>query len=257
MGTTAAGKEIHEYAVVPLARQSGESDEAALQRILSEQAQLGWQVVDSCGDEVRRPVLIFRKLAGGARPTLYTVERVPHIKGQDDIADVRERLWKKKEEGWIPACVLDSPVTPPVAVFRKAESSTEGLLLKVSEVSPTILEKIEEAIVYELLDQQVRDNLTAECIMHGGVNPVLILLTKDTEQPFEYLVEHAKGGLFKNQTSKLTALITARAAEGWQVCGAFEDSFFWPCVVFRRPAVEMPVTPREVAEQVNQPEGKA
>src|SRR5579884_818531 len=181
MGTTAAGKEIHEYAVVPLARQSGESDEAALQRILSEQAQLGWQVVDSCGDEVRRPVLIFRKLAGGARPTLYTVERVPHIKGQDDIADVRERLWKKKEE----------------------------------------------AIVYELLDQQVRDSLTAECIMHGGVNPVLILLTKDTEQPFEYLVEHAKGGLFKNQTSKLTALITARAAEGWQVCGAFEDSFFW------------------------------
>lgn len=248
MGLT-ADQQIYQYSVEPFHKMPGETEVSALKRILADYVSRGWQIVDSCGDEVRMPVLIFEKVASDAAKPEYLVEQVPHAKGHDDVADVRERLWSKKEDNWMPVCVMDSPVTTPVAVFKKAEQPIENLLVKVIEVTPTLLEKVAEAIVYELLDQQVRDNLSLKCVMHGGINPVLVMITKDTDQPYEYLVEHAKGGIFKNQTRKLTELIEARSAEGWQVCGAFEDSFFWPCVIFHRSTEEMPVAPREVAEQ--------
>src|SRR5262249_26427453 len=148
------------YSVEPFPKEQGESEAAALERTLNSHVEAGWEIVDSCGDEVRMPVLIFKKLeTDGPRPA-YKVEQVPQVKGHDDIDDVRDRIWKEKEDGWTPVCVLDSPLTPPVAVYKKASEPVNNLLLKVIEVSPAIMEKVEEAIVYELLDQQVRDNLT-------------------------------------------------------------------------------------------------
>src|SRR5262249_24639519 len=102
----------------------------------------------------------------------------------------------------------------------------------------------------ELLDQQVRNDFTLTSIMHGGLNPVLVLVSKEADPPYEYLVDYAKGGIFSNKTTKLTDLISARSAEGWEVCGAFEDSFLWPCVVFRRLTDEMPGAPIEIVEVV-------
>jgi hypothetical protein len=250
MDATAASARVLEYRVEPLSKTAGESDTDAAKRILGELAGLGWEIVDSCGDEVGKPVLIFQKRKYGTPNPDYRVEEIPHARGEDEIREVSEKIWQLKEEGWLPECILDSPVSNPVGIFSKSTRPTEPVLVKVVVVAVGMFEKTTEMIVNELLDQQVRNNFSVTCIMHGGLNPVLVLQSKELDKPYEYLVEHAKGGIFSNTTTKLTDLISTRADEGWEVCGAFEDSFLWPCVVFRRPTDEVPVVSREIVAEV-------
>ncbi len=66
------------------------------------------------------------------------------------------------------------------------------------------------------------------CVLHGGLNPVLIMAAKPKNEMFEYLVDHAFGGFYRNQTTTLNDLVQSRSEEGWQVCGTFEDVFLWP-----------------------------
>lgn len=250
MDAAATRARVLDYRVEPLSKNAGESDVDAIKRILDRLAEEGWEIVDSCGDEVRMPVLIFQKRRYGSPQPEYQVEEVPSARGEDEIQVVSEHIWQMKEQGWLPECILDSPISVPVAVFSKSTQPTENILVKALVVTVGVFEKTTETIVNELLDQQVRSNFTVTCIMHGGLNPVLILQSKDTERPYEYIVEHAKGGIFSNKTTKLNDLISSRTAEGWEVCGAFEDSFLWPCLIFRRPTEEVPVAPLEITEEV-------
>lgn len=250
MHATAASARTLEYKVEPLRKDTGESDAEAVKRLIEKESADGWVIVDSCGDEVRMPVLIFRKLPPGWPAVEYRVEEIPHARGEDEIKAVSDKLWAMKELGWLPECVLDSPITTPVGIFKKAARSTENVLLKILIVTVGVFEKTTETIVNELLDQQVRSNFALKCVMHGGLNPVLILQSKDTDQPYEYIVEYAKGGIFSNKATKLTDLISTRTTEGWQVCGAFEDAFLFPCIVFWRMTEDVPVAPREIVEAV-------
>ncbi|HEY9871737.1 MAG TPA: hypothetical protein V6D08_21450 [Candidatus Obscuribacterales bacterium] len=250
MDSTATSARVLEYKVEPLRKDVGETDVEAVRRTVEQHARDGWEIVDSCGDEVRQPVLIFQQMPAGSPMPEYQVLEVPHARGEDEIRAVSEKLWQMKEEGWLPECILDSPISTPVAVLRKSTGPTEAVLIKLFVVAAGVFEQTTEAIINELLDQQVRSNFTLKCIMHGGLNPVLVLQSKETEDPFEYLIEHAKGGIFGNKTTRLTDLISSRSAEGWQVCGAFEDAFLWPCVVFRRRTDVVPVAPLETVEAV-------
>jgi len=64
MLSTAANQFILlEHMVEPLRKNNGEDDVEAIRRIVRDHAERGWEIVEACGDEVRMPVLIFRKLA--------------------------------------------------------------------------------------------------------------------------------------------------------------------------------------------------
>jgi hypothetical protein len=251
MATTAGQQKSLKYKVQPLLKEGGESDADAVRKLLVANRAEGWEVVDSCGDEIRMPVLIFRKAASDMVPE-YRVEEIPHARKQDELQAVSDRLWSLRDEGWICQCVLDSPISVPVGIFSQSTQPLTDKQIKVIIVTAGMFEKTINTIVEELLDQQVKDNLGLQCVMHGGLNPVLIMMTKDSTNPFEYLVEHAKGGIFSNQSRKLTELIESRAAEGWDVCGAFEDSFMFPCVIFRRETTSMPVTLMEFSQAPDQ-----
>src|SRR5262249_1121007 len=146
---TAASARILEYRVEPLTRNAGESDLDAAKRILEQFAGEGWEIVDSCGDEVRMPVLIFQKMKEGTPKPEYEVVNIPHARGEDEIQVVTEKMWQMKENGWLPECVLDSPITDPVGIFSKSPRATDELLLKVVVVAVGVFEKTTEAIVNE------------------------------------------------------------------------------------------------------------
>lgn len=244
--TTKPNFVILENIVEPIHKRSGESGLAAVEHIIADRAQKGWELRESCGDELGIPVLIFQKLPIEHATPEYVVEEVWHFKGEDDIQAVTSRLWQMLDDGWLPASILHSPFTRPVVILKKSDTIPTETRIKSVVVPIEVFENTATSIIYELLDQQVHFNFTLACVMSGGLNPVLILVSKTTPKPFEYLIEHTKGSVFRSQSIKLYELINKRTQEGWQVCGAFEDSFLWPCVIFRRPTNEMPVVPLEV-----------
>lgn len=229
MGTTAAA----EYKIEKLQKQSGESEIEALRRIVTDFAAKGWDVIEICGDEVRKPVLIFRKCPNDVKHELR-VEEVPSIKHHNEIDELRQALWDMNDQGWFPLTVLDSPWQKPVAVYKKMDTKPADSELTVIGLSKGIMEKLAKAIDNELVQQQVITRRKLQTIMNKGLQPVLIFVSNKSKAPQEYLIEYAQAGVFSNQTKSLADLISARAQEGWQVEGAFEDTFFWPCVVFNR-----------------------
>jgi len=248
MLSTAANQFILlEHMVEPLRKNNGEDDVEAIRRIVRDHAERGWEIVEACGDEVRMPVLIFRKLALQEGVPEYIIEEIPPARGEDEIAAVTERLWQMRDENFMPACILDSPISKPVAVFKKSSKPLTDVRIEVVVVPLVVFERIGTAIVYELLDQQVCKNLTLACIIHGGLNPILVLTANDSGTPYQYLVDYAKSGIFSNKATTLATLIQSRTGEGWEVCGAFEDAFLWPCVVFRRKTESVPVAPVEIS----------
>lgn len=229
-----------EHIVEPFHKRSSESDVQAMQRILGARGHTGWEIVDVCGDELRRPVLIFRRLSDLNESPFYLVEEVPHKKDMSEVQSVMEYLWDKLQDDWLPACVLDSPFTTPIAVLKRSKTSCAHMNIKAIHMAPEFFGRIAAEINNELVDQQLRNDMTLACVMHGGLHPVLIMITKDTDEQYEYLVEHASGGFFKNQTTTLSNLIQSRSEEGWHVLGTFEDVFLWPCVIFRKTEADWP-----------------
>jgi hypothetical protein len=180
---------------------------------------------------------------------VYQVEEIQHIKREEEIQTVSDRLWDKLKEDWLPCCVLDSLFSLPLAVFKKCHQSCADMRIKLVAIPIGMFERTVTSITYELLDQQIKNNFTLICVMHGGLNPVLIFCSKEDEQPYDYLVDHAEGGLFSNMSKTLASLIDEKSKEGFEVCGTFEDSFLFPCVIFRRATNAMPVAPMEVVHQ--------
>lgn len=241
--------QLMEHLIVPFKKMHDESDVQAMERILLDRAVKGWEIVDVCGDEVRSPVLIFKKLLDHTSLPVYQVEEIKHLKGQEEIQTVSDRLWDKLQDDWLPCCVLDSLFSLPLAVFKKCKNSCADVRLKLVAVPIGMFERTVTSITYELLDQQIKNNFTLMCVMHGGLNPVLIFCSKDDDKPYEYLVEHAEGGLFSNMSKTLSSLIDDKNKEGFEVCGSFEDSYLFPCVIFRRATNALPVAPIEIVHQ--------
>ena len=240
---------MFEHKIEPVRKLSGDSDAAAVLRIVTRNALSGWELVEACGDELHIPVLIFRRLPAGTPAPRYLVEEVPTIAGEDEIHTVSSYLWLMYDRSWLPVCVMDSPFSRPVAVFKLSNTSKNPVELQLLPVSLDLFGKGTVSIVYELLDQQITRNLTLQCIMHGGVYPILVLTTKDVDTNYTYLVDHAKGNAFTNQSTTLADLINERTNNGWEVCGAFEDWFLWPCVAFRRPTDSPPVVPLNISSK--------
>lgn len=222
-----------EYHVVAVTQNSGEHQVDAVRRIVKEMAGKEWEPVEACGDEIRMPSLIFVK-SPGATAEDYLVEQVPHVKGHGEVDDVRETLWKRHDEGWRVLTVLDSPMSPPVGVYKKDAKLSAADSLKVVLIPVSITKSNADTIKREILEQEFHTKCKLQSVMHSGLSPVLILLSQEGAPDTEYLVEHAHGGIFSNQTKKLQEIIDVRAKEGWTICAAFEDVTLFPCVVFCR-----------------------
>lgn len=229
-----------EHFVEPFAKRDGETDVEAMQRILGHRAHTGWELVDVCGDELRKPTLVFRRMPDAHDVPLYLVEEISDVKGKGEVETVTEYLYETLEENWVPACIVDSPFTTPIAVLKRSKVSTEGMTVRAIPIAPEFFGKIASAIKHELYEQQLKNNLTLACVMHGGIHPVLIMVSKETDEPYEYEVMHANGGFFANQTTTLSELIQSMSIQGWHVCGTFEDVFLWPCVIFRKETSDVP-----------------
>ncbi len=219
-----------EYRIERVHKQHDETELAAIQRMVNEMAKDGWEVVEACGDEIRMPSLIFVNNSD-ASTAEYLTEIVPHVQKHSEIDDIRDALINRHDEGWIVMTVLDSPLSPPLAIYKKS-TAAEASDPKIVVLPVSILENSSATINHEIVQQQLRSNCRLRTIMHAGLLPVLIFLA-DTGQPeYEYHVEHARGGFFVARDKKLSDLINMRAKEGWRVCGAFEDESLLPCVVF-------------------------
>jgi len=223
------------YSVEALHKKHGETEAVAIQRIVNERAKDGWELVEACGDEIRRPSLIFVS-EPGAKSSEYLAEAVPHAKGHGDIDDLRDTLINRHDDGWLVLTVLDSPLSPPVAVFKKADMKPGERTTKLVILPISILGSTANTVKKEISEQEVRNNCRLRSIMHSGLAPVLIFLENTGEPECEYHVEHASGGFFVGHDKRLTDLINLRDREGWKLCGAFEDESLLPCVVFCREA---------------------
>jgi hypothetical protein len=232
--------EIVEYQVEPVHKKQGETEPKAIERMVLEYAGKGFELVEACGDEIRMPNLIFARTPSGKEASTFKVEEVKHIRGKDEVDEVRERLLELNDEGWFPLCVMDSPLTPPIAIFKKVDKTPATASIDVVLMPISILGHTAKNIEQELLAQQLSHQCSLRTVMASGLTPVLIFVAKEKAAADLFLVEHAKGGIFSNASRKLTELIRARSLEGWQVCGAFEDETLMPCVVFRRPVDDTP-----------------
>ncbi len=220
-----------EYQVVAVKNQSGEHQVDAVRRVVNEMVGKGWEPVEACGDEIRMPSMIFIKSAGTTVAD-FLVEEVPHVKGHGEVDEIRETLWSKHDAGWKVLTVLDSPMSPPVGVYKKDSTLSSADSLKVVLIPVSITTSNAETIKREIMEQELHTKCKLQSVMHAGLSPVLILLSHEGSADTEYLVEHAHGGIFSNQTKKLQEIIDLRAKEGWTVCSAFEDVTLFPCVVF-------------------------
>lgn len=228
-----------EHRIEAFKPRSDETDVDALRRILNNLALAGWEIIDICGDEVRMPNLIFHRTESLGHVPQYIVEEVHCEKDQSEEQAVSDKFIQYLNTSWVPACVLDKLFSPPVVVMKKIDKPCHDV--RSIQVGQDIFENIEDTLVQELLVHQMKDNLELACVMHGGIDPMLIMIAKDPNVHYEYLVEHAKGGFFSNQITSLAELIQRRTDEGWNVAGTFEDAFFWPCVIFRRNVNYIPV----------------
>lgn len=224
------------YKVEPLRKEHQETDVHALERILTVEADRGWEIVEACGDETRQPQLIFTKRTDTATAQ-YRVVEVPGVIGSTEVQDVNEMLDSMNADGWLPLTVLDAPLARPIGVFKQVteKPANENVIAVLLPLG--VFEKTEPAIMEEVTSRALRDRRTLITIMHFGLYPALVYTTNDSTPHEEYLVEYANSGIFRNETKSLSDLIAARAKEGWFVSGAFEDELLWPCVVFRRPIV--------------------
>lgn len=222
-----------QYKVEAVKKEGAESDLDSIRRVVLEHAKLGWILVEASGDENLMPSLIFEKSANAANEML--VEQIVKKEGEDELMQVQEQLNQWNNAGWLPLTVLDSIFTHPIAVLEKVTSTPADADLMVTTVTAGVFESVPKAILEEV-ETQSASNKTLKTIMNSGLHPILIFGGNTAGTKYKYEVEYAQGGLFSNRTKELAKLIEHRAGEGWHVCGAFEDSFRMPCVVFRRTA---------------------
>jgi hypothetical protein len=222
-----------QYKIETAKKTAGESDLDSIRNLVMDQAKQGWRIVEASGDENLKPSLIFEK---SAQPIgEIRVEEIAKVKGSTDVIQVYEKLEQYNTEGWLPLTVLDSIFTQPIVVLEKAASSPADPQLLLKAVKAGVFESIPKAILEET-EAEAINKRTLKTIMNSGLEPVLMFGANTSGKTYKYEVEYAKGGLFSNRAKELTKLVEHRANDGWHLCGAFEDSFRMPCVVFRHEA---------------------
>lgn len=225
-----------QYKIDVVKKNSGESEVDAIRRVVQEHAKQGWKVVEAAGDENLVPSLIFEKCADAVSLEIR-VEALPKpAQGDTDLHEVHQKLNDMNQEGWLTLTVLDSIFTHPIAIMQKTDSKPADAELLIKSVSAGVFDSIPKAILEEVRTEATGNNRTLRTVMNSGLHPILIFGDNKGGAAFDYEVEYAQGGLFSNRSKELSKLIDHRAQKGWQVCGAFEDSFRMPCVVFRKSA---------------------
>jgi hypothetical protein len=225
---------VCDHAVIPFEKRSSEDELEAIARMILYRSQTGWEIVDVCSDEHGRPVMVFKKVPDPRIIPQYTIERLEIPRNQNELDLIKQRLWQRLAENWLPACVIDRPMTDPLLVFRKSNEPCSDMKINLVTVPLAMFERPETALTRELFTQQIKYNMGLACVIYGGFNPVLVMVTKKTNNPFQYLVEHAECGQFADYAKTLIDLIDMRSAQGWEACGIFEDAFVFPCVIFNR-----------------------
>jgi hypothetical protein len=220
-----------QYKIETTKKNPGESDLDSIRRLVLEQAKQGWRIVEASGDENLKPSLIFEKASGPLGE--IRVEEIAKVKGSTDVVQVYNKVDEYNAEGWLPLTVLDSIFTQPIVVLEKAASSPADPQLLLKAVCSGVFESIPKAILEEV-EAEALNKRTLKTIMNSGLEPVLMFGANVSGKTYKYEVEYAKGGLFSNRAKELTKLVEQRANDGWHLCGAFEDSFRMPCVVFNR-----------------------
>ncbi len=204
----------------------------ALAQFLAKQAEQGWEIADVGGDSLDRPYFVFKKASDEAKSITYIVEKLDGPRGEDKLLTLKNKLDERLTDNWIAACVLDSKDQAPIVVFKK--STQPNLTFKFVNVPVTALERTAADITRHLISEQKEANLTLSCVITFRGNPTLIMVSKETDGPYLYLVESAAGTLAAAETGPLLELIDERTTEGWEVCGAFEDATTMSTLVFRK-----------------------
>lgn len=225
---------VCDHAVIPFQTRSNEDDLDAVARMILYRSQSGWEIVDVCSDEHGRPVMLFKRVPDPRIIPQYTVERLQIQESKDELGQIKNRLWQRLAENWLPACIIDRPNHSPLLVFRKSQEPCSGKQVSLLRMSLDASECPEKELTQELFTQQVKNNMALACVIYGGFHPVLVMVSKSGPHYHQYLVDHSEGGQFDEHAKSLVELIDMRAAEGWEACGIFQDAFVFPCVIFNR-----------------------
>jgi len=232
--TTANSFVLCDHIVEPVRKRFPEEDEMeSLARIILQRSLEGWEIVDTCGDEVRQTLMVLRKIRDPRAVLRYTIETLDVPAGIDEVSYISERLWQRLAENWIPACIVDSLISKPVVVYRKSYEPCSDMQIKLVTVPIGLFEHTATTIEHELASQEMKNDLTLQCVVHGGLSPTLVLMTKPKGKNYQYAVEHAFGGVFNNKKT-LMEIVENRTSNGWTPCGTFEDAFISPCVIFKK-----------------------
>lgn len=228
-----------------------ETDVQALTRMLHARAKAGWEVVDMCRDELHVPTLIYKRLEDALDKPSYLIEEIK-LEEPEEIDSIVLYLNERAKDNWRPCCILETEFHPPIAVMRRSAASEnsggrEEIGFKAYPLALQLFGRRTNYIANQLFDLQTNNHMTMSCLIRNGLNPNLIMASGEYTEPFDYMVDHAFGGFYRNQTTTLSDLITSRSEEGWHVCGAFQDVFEWPCVIFKRETISAPIMPMRSA----------
>jgi hypothetical protein len=233
--------------VEPYVRRPLETDVQALTRMLQTRAKTGWEIVDMCRNELHVPTLIYKRIESTAAKPTYLIEEIKIDSARGDIDSIIYYLNERAKDNWLPSCILETGIYPPIAVMHRGAHPNMNIHFKAHPLALQLFGRRTNYIANQLFELQTNEQLTMSCLIRNGLNPVLIMASREEPEPFDYMVEHAFGGFYRNQTTTLSDLITARSEEGWHVSGAFQDVFEWPCVIFKRETMSIPMRPTQSA----------
>lgn len=233
--------------IEPLRRRPLESDIQAVHRLLASRAAAGWELVDVCQDELQVSNLVYHRLSNPLSAPVYAVGEIPIDESLGDIKSILRYLDICLKHDFVPVAVIENFGTKPIAVLKKANHSCAVSRIVAVPLTLTAFGRKRELVKEALFHLQSEAGMSLACIIHGGLKPVLIAISHEHDQPYDYLVDQAFGGFYKNQSTRLSDLIQSRSEEGWHVCASFTDPMQWPCVIFERETITTPVLPLQSA----------
>jgi hypothetical protein len=233
--------------IEPLRRRPLESDIQSVKRLLTNRSRAGWQVVGVCDDELHVSNLIYKRIENLLVKPTYAIGEIPIDKSIGDVTSIVKFFGLCLQSDFVPVCVIENPAVKPIAIVRKSTHPCTDSTVKAFPVSLRAFGSKTESLKNQLFDMQMNHGMSLACIIHGGLNPVLIGISHEHDEPLDYHVDQAFGGFYRNQTTTLEDLIQSRSEEGWHVCATFLDVMEWPCVVFKRETKTTPAVPIQSA----------
>lgn len=233
--------------IEPLRRRPAESNVEAIKRVLAARAKAGWELVDVCQDELRVSKLVFHRLVDAIEPPVYGVGEIPFDESLGSVRSTLKYLDLCLKHNFVPVAIIENFGRKPIAVLRKVNHSCAESKVVAVPLTLTAFGRKRELVKEALFELQTARGMSLACVIHGGLKPVLIAVTNEHDQPYDYHVDQAFGGFYKNQATRLEDLIQARSEEGWHVCASFVDPMQWPCVIFERETITTPALPLQSA----------